>query len=78
MACLPVAEHFIQDIVEIVNIIGAQDEIDVGQLLEKGVFFGIGHAAGDADDGLALWRRAEVAQFAHDFAFGQIADQNRC
>ena len=68
-------ENFVEDGAEIGDVIGADDEIEMGEFAEEGVFFGHRHAAGDADEGISFLRPPHAAQLAHDFSLGQIADR---
>ena len=67
-------KDFVDRMSQIGDVIGSDDEIEVREFSKQGIFFCLGHAPCDPDDGLFFLRAPELSELAHDFPFGEIAD----
>lgn len=56
------------------DVVCAEDEVDVGQFLEKGVLFRVRHAPCDADELFLLHGASELPDFSHGFPFSEVSD----
>jgi hypothetical protein len=75
-AGLELGDEVVEVVGDVVEFLGADDEVEVGEGVEEFGAAVLGHAAEDADEEarVAAFAAEEVAGFAEGFLFGEVAD----